>query len=78
MSLQFWPSVVAMMMIATMTVFLVTSSGRSAWFVGVLVLVIYLTFAATLYLLCQRDHRATNALVTAESAPLRPSRPAFR
>jgi Ca2+:H+ antiporter len=51
MSLQFWPSVVAMMLIATMTVFLVTSSGRSAWFIGVLVLVIYLTFAATLYLL---------------------------
>jgi len=29
----------------------VTNSGRSAWFVGVLVLMVYLTFAMTLYLL---------------------------
>lgn len=51
MDLQFWPGAVAMMLIATMTAILVTNSGRSAWFVGVLVLVVYLIFAMTLYLL---------------------------
>jgi Ca2+:H+ antiporter len=45
MSLQFWPGAVVMMLIATMTAFLVTNSGRSAWFVGVLVLTVYLIFA---------------------------------
>ena len=51
MSLQFWPGAVAMMLIATLTASLVTNSGRSAWFVGVLVLMVYLIFAMTLYLL---------------------------
>jgi len=51
MSLQFWPGAVVMMLIATMTASLVTNSGRSAWFVGVLVLMVYLVFAMTLYLL---------------------------
>ena len=51
MSLQFWPGAVVMMLIATMTASLVTNSGRSAWFVGVLVLMVYLIFAMTLYLL---------------------------
>jgi Ca2+:H+ antiporter len=51
MNLQFWPGAVAMILIGTMTAFLVTNSGRSAWFVGALVLVVYLTFAMTLYLL---------------------------
>jgi Ca2+:H+ antiporter len=51
MSLQFWPGAVIMMFIATMTASLVTNSGRSAWFVGVLVLMVYLVFAITLYLL---------------------------
>ena len=51
MNLQFWPGAVAMMLIATMTATLVTNSGRSAWFVGVLVLNVYLAFAMTLYLL---------------------------
>ena len=40
-----------MMLIATLTVALLTNSGRSAWFVGVLVLMVYLVFAMTLYLL---------------------------
>ena len=31
-----------MMLIATMTAALVTNSGRSAWFVGALVLMVYL------------------------------------
>jgi len=54
MSLQFWPGAVVMMLIATMTATLVTSGGRSAWFVGVLVLAVYLIFAMTLYLLPPR------------------------
>jgi Ca2+:H+ antiporter len=51
MNLQFWPGAVVMMLISTVTAFLLTSSGRSAWFVGVLVLMVYLIFAMTLYLL---------------------------
>jgi Ca2+:H+ antiporter len=51
MDLQFWPGAVAMMLIATMTASLVTNSGRSAWFIGVLLLNVYLIFAMTLYLL---------------------------
>jgi Ca2+:H+ antiporter len=51
MNLQFWPGAVVMMLIATLTATLLTSSGRSAWFVGVLVLMVYLIFAMTLYLL---------------------------
>ena len=51
MDLRFWPSAVVMMLIATLTAALVTNGGRSAWFVGVLVLMVYLIFAMTLYLL---------------------------
>jgi Ca2+:H+ antiporter len=54
MNLQFWPGAVVMMLIATMTASLVTTSGRSAWYVGVLVLIVYLIFAMTLYLLPPR------------------------
>ena len=54
MNLQFWPGAVVMMLIATMTASLVTNSGRSAWFVGVLVLMVYAIFAMTLYLLPPR------------------------
>ena len=51
MDLQFWPSVVVMMMIAAMIAWLVTSAGRSAWFIGVLLLMLYAVFAMALYLL---------------------------
>jgi Ca2+:H+ antiporter len=51
MDLQFWPGTVVMMLIATMTASLVTNGGRSAWFIGVLLLNAYLIFAMTLYLL---------------------------
>jgi Ca2+:H+ antiporter len=51
MDLRFWPGAVVMMLIATLTASLVTNSGRSTWFVGVLVLMVYLIFAMTLYLL---------------------------
>jgi len=51
MDLNFWPGAVAMVFLATLTATLVTNSGRSAWFVGVLVLIVYLMFATALYLL---------------------------
>jgi Ca2+:H+ antiporter len=51
MDLRLWPGAVIMMLIATLTASLVTNNGRSAWFVGVLVLMVYLIFAMTLYLL---------------------------
>ena len=54
MDLQFWPGALVMMFIATLTTALVTNSGRSGWFVGVLVLMVYLIFAMTLYLLPPR------------------------
>ncbi|MGD8540920.1 MAG: hypothetical protein PVI39_01410 [Desulfobacteraceae bacterium] len=54
MDLQFWPGAVLMILVATLTASLVTNSGRSAWFVGVLVLMVYLIFAMTLYLLPPR------------------------
>jgi Ca2+:H+ antiporter len=56
MTLQFWPGAVVMMLIATVTASLVTNGGRSAWFVGVLVLMVYLIFAMTLYLLPPRSN----------------------
>jgi Ca2+:H+ antiporter len=51
MDLNFWPGAVAMILFATLTASLVTTSGRSAWFVGVLALMVYLIFATALYLL---------------------------
>jgi len=51
MDLRLWPGAVVMMLVATLTVTLVTNGGRSAWFVGVLVLMVYAIFAMTLYLL---------------------------
>ena len=51
MNLDFWPGAVAMMFFATLTAALVTNSGRSAWFVGVLLLMVYLVFALALYLM---------------------------
>jgi Ca2+:H+ antiporter len=56
MDLRFWPGAVVMMLIASLTASLVTNSGRSAWFVGVLVLMVYLIFALTLYLLPPGAH----------------------
>ncbi len=53
-NLQFWPGAVAMVLIATLVASLVTNTGRSAWFVGALVTVVYLIFAVTLYLLPPR------------------------
>jgi Ca2+:H+ antiporter len=54
MDLQIWPGAVVMMLIACITASFVTVSGRSAWFVGVLLLMVYLIFAMTLYMLPPR------------------------
>jgi len=54
MDLLFWPGAVIMILFATVVAAFLTSSGRSAWFVGALVLMVYLTFAMTLYLLPPR------------------------
>ena len=65
MDLQFWPGAVVMMLFATLTASLVTNSGRSAWFVGVLVLTVYLIFAMTLYLLPPRAQDLADRIETA-------------
>jgi Ca2+:H+ antiporter len=54
MDLRFWPGAEVMMLTGALTAALVTNSGRSAWFVGVLVLMVYLVFAMSLYLLPPR------------------------
>ena len=54
MDLQFWPGAVVMMLVAAMTASMVTNSGKSAWFVGVLLLMVYAIFAMTLYMLPPR------------------------
>jgi Ca2+:H+ antiporter len=56
MTLQFWPGAVVMILFATITGLMVTNSGRSAWFSGVLVLGVYVAFAVTLYLLPPGGH----------------------
>ena len=50
MDLQFWPSAVVMVFIATLVAAFITSSGRSAWFIGVLLIFVYSVFAISLYL----------------------------
>ena len=50
MDLQFWQGAVVMIFLATLVAAFITSGGRSAWFVGVLLLLIYSVFAFTLYL----------------------------
>jgi Ca2+:H+ antiporter len=54
MDLQFWRGAVAMMVIAAITASLVTNNGRSAWFLGALILTVYVIFGMTLYLLPPR------------------------
>ena len=50
MDLQFWPGAVVMVFVATLVAAFITSGGRSAWFVGVLLIFVYAVFAITLYL----------------------------
>ena len=56
MDLQFWPGAVTMMMIATVTTCFITNSGRSAWFIGALLIFIYIIFAMTLYMVPPGSH----------------------
>jgi Ca2+:H+ antiporter len=51
MDLRFWPGAIVMVLVATMAATLMTNGGRSAWFVGVMILMVYAIFALTLFLL---------------------------
>jgi Ca2+:H+ antiporter len=51
MDLVFWPGAVIMVLVATLAAALITTGGRSAWFPGALLLLVYLVFAIALYLL---------------------------
>jgi Ca2+:H+ antiporter len=51
MNLQFWPGAIVMMLVATLAATLMTNGGRSAWFVGAMILMVYAIFAMTLFLL---------------------------
>ena len=51
MNMQFWPGAVVMVFVATLLAAFITSSGRSAWFIGVLLVLVYAVFAINLYLL---------------------------
>jgi Ca2+:H+ antiporter len=51
MDLQFWPGAVTMVMISAVMACFITNSGRSAWFIGALLVFIYAIFAMTLYML---------------------------
>ena len=56
MNLQFWPGAVTMVMISSVTATFITNSGRSAWFIGVLLLFIYAIFGMTLYMVPPGAH----------------------
>jgi Ca2+:H+ antiporter len=56
MDLQFWPGAVTMTIISAVTACFVTSSGRSAWFIGALLVFIYAIFAMTLYVVPPGSH----------------------
>jgi Ca2+:H+ antiporter len=56
MNLQFWPGAVTMVMIAAVTSCFITNSGRSAWFIGALLIFIYVIFAMTLYVVPPGAH----------------------
>jgi Ca2+:H+ antiporter len=64
MSLDFWPGAIVMMFFATLTASMVTNSGRSAWFVGVLLLMVYLVFAMALYLMPPREQQPGKGVET--------------
>ena len=56
MDLQFWPGAVTMVMISAVIASFITSSGRSAWFIGALLVFIYIIFAMTLYVIPPGAH----------------------
>jgi Ca2+:H+ antiporter len=47
MGLQLWPGAIFMVFISTLTAAFITNGGRSGWFVGVLLLMVYMIFAMT-------------------------------
>lgn len=51
MSLEFWPGAIIMMILAVLVSLHVTAGGRSAWFLGALLLLVYFVFALTLFVL---------------------------
>lgn len=51
MGLEFWPGAVVMILFSVATAALVTAGGHSAWFLGVVMLVVYLILAVTLYVM---------------------------
>lgn len=51
LTLHFWPGAIVMVMTSMLAVSFATGTGRSTWYTGVLLLVVYATFALTLYLL---------------------------
>ena len=51
MDLRFWPGAVVAVLTSTVAVAFVTNGGRSAWYLGVLLLTVYAVFAVTLYLM---------------------------
>ena len=51
MGLDFWPGAIVMMLIAALTAALLTNGGHSTWFLGALVIMVYVIFGATLYIL---------------------------
>jgi Ca2+:H+ antiporter len=51
MSLEFWPGAVIMMMLSVLVALQVTAGGRSAWFLGTLLLLVYFVFALTLFVI---------------------------
>jgi len=56
MDLQFWPGAVTMVMIATVTACFITNGGRSAWFIGALLIAIYVIMGMTLYVVPPGSH----------------------
>jgi Ca2+:H+ antiporter len=56
MDLRLWPGAVTMVMISAVTACFITNSGRSAWFVGALLVLIYAAFAMTLYVVPPGAH----------------------
>ena len=64
MDFVFWPGAIIMIFVATLTTALVTNNRGSAWFIGVLLLLVYLIFAMTLYLLPPQAQAASVPLET--------------
>ena len=56
LDLLFWPGAVTMFMIAAVVTCFFTNGVRSAWFIGVLLLCIYVIFAMTLYMVPPGSH----------------------